>query len=118
MQTKICLRAITSVAVLAAALSVSVLAQPGAGPGSSHNAQAMRHMPVDQVNTPGWTLMTPQERTAHRNRMRETNTYEECQQLQTEHHAAMEARAKGKDQTLRAPRQNACDMAKTRGWVK
>lgn len=118
MQTANYFKTFTSVAVFGAALSVSVLAQPGPGPGPGPNSQGMRHMRVDQANTPGWTLMTTPERMAHRNQMREANTYEECQQIQTEHHAAMEARAKEKGLTLRAPRQNICDMAKARGWVK
>lgn len=114
MKITIFFRTIASIAVLGAALSASVLAQSGPGP----NARGMHQMRFDHANTPGWTMMTAQERITHQNRMREANTYEECKQIQAEHHAAMEARAKEKGLTLRAPRQNACDMAKTRGWVK
>ena len=106
------LRFITLAAVLGAALSTSALAQPGPGAGG------MGKMRIDRANTPGWTLMTGQERIANQNRMRETKTYEECLRVQTEHRAAMETRAKEKGLTLRTPRQNACDVAKTRGWVK
>lgn len=62
--------------------------------------------------------MTAQERSAHQRRMHDASTFEECKQVQAEHHAAMEARANERGLTLRAPRQNACDMAKARGWLK
>lgn len=116
MQATISFGTVTVIAVLGAALSASVLAQsdPAPGPG----ARGMRQMRFDHVNTSGWTMMTAQERRTHRNRMHDTNTFEECKQVQAEHHAAMEARAKEQGLTLRAPRQNACDMAKARGWLK
>lgn len=114
MKTVISLKIITLAAVLGAALSVPVLAQTGPGP----NAHGMRGMMFDDANTPGWMLMTEQERIANRNRMREVKTYEECKQVQAEHHLAMQARAKEKGVTLRTPRQNACDVAKARGWLQ
>ncbi|MDZ4251422.1 MAG: hypothetical protein U1A72_02475 [Sulfuritalea sp.] len=38
--------------------------------------------------------------------------------LQTEHHQAMEVRAKEKGVTLPAPRDNGCERMKARGFVK
>lgn len=136
MKTVTSLKIITLAAVLGAALSVSVLAQtgPGPGPGSGGGplmqgagpgagmmgpgAPGMRNMRFDQTNTPGWTLMNAEERIAHQNRLREVKTYEECVQVHAEHRTTMEARAKEKGVALRAPRQNACDIAKTRGFIK
>lgn len=136
MKTATSLKIITLAAVLGAAFSASVLAQTGpgpapgvvplmqgAGPGPGAGtmgpgARGMRNMRFDKANTPGWTLMTEQERIANQNRMREVKTYEECVQVQAEHRTAMEARAKEKGAALRAPRQNACDNMKARGFIK
>lgn len=130
MQIAVSLKTITMATLLGAAFSASVLAQTGAGPGPGPYAQGagsgsmapgmrgMRGMRFDAANTPGWTLMTAQERAAHQAKMREVKTYEECKQVQAEHHTLMQARAQEKGVTLRAPRQNGCDVAKARGWIQ
>jgi hypothetical protein len=74
--------------------------------------------PLQQDNTPGWSLMTPEERTAHREKMMSAKTFDECKAAQEEHHKQMEARAKEKGAKLPAPRQNACDRMKARGFFK
>jgi hypothetical protein len=71
-----------------------------------------------QDNTPGWTLMTPTERSEHRNKMRAAKTYDECKATQAAHHTLMAARAKEKGVTLPAPRNNACEQMKVRGFIK
>jgi hypothetical protein len=48
----------------------------------------------------GSQLMTPEERTAYRTRMRGAKTQAERDQIRAEHHAAMQARAKEKGVTL------------------
>lgn len=121
-------------ALLGATLSAPVLAQPpqgmgpgggmgpGMGPGGGMGgmgpgARGMRYQ-FNQDNTFGWSLMTPEERTAHHNAMMSAKTYEECKAAQEAQHKQMEAHAKEKGQTLRAPRQNACDRMKARGFYK
>lgn len=59
--------------------------------------------------TPGWTLMSPQERNEHRERMRSMKSYEECKAYQVQHHEQMAARAKERGgATLAQPRRDAC----------
>ena len=129
MKTSLKFKAMAIATTLAAALSASVLAQsgPGAGPGmgmgpgmqgAGPGAGGMRGMRFDKTNTPGWTLMTAEERTANQTKMRAVKTYEECKTVQAEQHAAMEARAKEKGITLNMPRQTACDRMKARGFIK
>jgi hypothetical protein len=135
MKTPFAFKAIAIATTLAAALSASVLAQsnpaPGAGPGpgagagmgpgmqgGGPGARGMGAMRFDKANTPGWTLMTAEERTANQTKMRAVKTYEECKTVQAEQHAAMEARAKEKGVTLNTPRQNACDRMKAKGFIK
>lgn len=127
MQIAVSLKTITMAMVIGAALSASVLAQTGLGPGPGPYAQGagpdpmapgMRGMRFDAANTPGWTLMTAQERVAHQAKMREVKTYEECKQVQAERHTLMQARAQERGVTLQAPRQNGCDVAKARGWIQ
>lgn len=101
----------TLTAALALGLTDIATAQPRPGAG-------WRAMPFDQSNIAGWTLMTAEERAAYQTRMRSVQTYDECKQVQQEQHQLMEARAKEKGVTLAAPRQNACDVAKARGWLK
>jgi hypothetical protein len=104
-------------ALLGATLAAPVFAQMGPGGGMGPGSRGMRFQ-FNKDNTPGWSLMTPEERTAHRDRMMAAKTYEECKAAQEEHHQQMAARAKEKGQTLRAPRQNACDRMKSRGFYK
>lgn len=132
MSTATSLKVITLATALGAVLSMSVWAQTGPGPGPAPGVVPLmqgagpgagmgpgaRGMRFDKANTPGWMLMTAEERAAHQNRMREVKTYEECKTVQAEHHSAMALRAKDKGVALRAPRQNACDNMKARGFVK
>ncbi len=111
MKTSNLLKSITLAALLGAALAGPVLAQNGPGAGQ-------RGMRFSQTNTPGWTLMTAEERIAHQNKMRAVTSYDECKQLQAEQHQAMQERAKEKGVTLNTPRQNSCDRMKARGWIK
>ena len=63
--------------------------------------------------TPGWGLMTPQERDEHRTQMRAAKTYEECTALRDKHHEQMTARAKERGVTMPAqPRRDACQGLK------
>ncbi|GAB1412609.1 MAG: hypothetical protein AMXMBFR31_23810 [Candidatus Desulfobacillus denitrificans] len=127
--------ALAATALIGASLAVPVLAQPGPGmgPGSGMGpgmgpgmggmggmgpgARGMQYR-FNQNNTPGWSLMTPEERTAHHDKMMAAKTYEECKAAQAEQHQQMAARAKEKGQTLSGPRQNACDRMKARGFYK
>ena len=85
---------------------------PGRGRGMGHG------MRFSQRNTAGWSLMTQEERVAHREKMLSVKTYEECKAVQGEQHTLMEARAKEKGLTLPAPRYNGCDRMKARGLIK
>jgi len=120
------------------ALSASALAQPGpgmgpgggmgpgmgpgmgggmgGGMGPGMGGQRGMRFDFNKNNTPGWSLMTPEERTAHHDKMMSAKTYEECKAAQEAQHKLMEGRAKEKGQTLRNPRQNACDRMKARGF--
>lgn len=104
----------TLLALLVAALALPAVAQPGpaAGPGQGHGFR------FNQDNTRGWSLMSAEERNAHRVKMMSSKTYDECKTYQDEHHALMEARAKEKGKTLPAPRGNACDRMKAGGLLK
>lgn len=115
-------------AILGASLAAPVFAQPGPGMGPGMGpgggmggmgpgGRGMRYQ-FNQDNTFGWSLMTPEERTAHHNAMMSAKTYEECKAAQEAQHKQMEARAREKGATLPAPRQNACDRMKASGFYK
>ena len=127
---------IALLAVLGASLAAPVAAQPGSGQGMGPGGgmgpgQGMgpgggmgqgggmgTRFKFDKDNTPGWVLMSAEERTAHSQKMHAAKTYDECKALQTEHHQAMEARAKEKGAKLPAPGANGCDRMKARGFFK
>jgi len=115
MKTSTLIKSISLATLLTAALSTSVLAQMGNGPGMGQGRGTMR---FSQTNTPGWTLMTQQERADHMAKMRASKTFEECTQLQDAQHQLMQERAKEKGVTLNVPRQNGCNMIKARGFFK
>lgn len=138
MRTSTAFKSITLAALLGAALTTTVMAQPGpgmgggmgmgggpgmqnGGPGAGQMGPAgrgMRGMRFDQNNTRGWTLMTQEERTAMQIKMRAVKTYDECKVVQGDQRKVMESRAKEKGVTLPVPRQNACDNMKARGLIK
>ena len=127
------LRRIALITLLGASIVAPVAAQPGGGPGMGPGqgmgqgggmgpggpggGRAMRFN-FNKDNTPGWTLMSAEERAAHSSKMRGAKTYDECKAVQAEHHQAMEARAKEKGVTLPTPRANGCDRMKARGFFK
>lgn len=86
---------------------------PGPGPGASAAGMGMGGGPRaagwGADYTPGWALMTEQERNEHRERMRSMKTYEECAAYRDQHHEQMAARAKERGgQALAQPRRDAC----------
>ena len=90
----------------------------GGGRGGKGNKGGRQSMRFNQNTTPGWALMTQQEQTDHRIKMRATKTFDECTALQTEHRSVMESRAKEKGVQLRAPRRNVCEAWKAQGVIK
>lgn len=107
---------IAMIATLGVAVALPAIAQPG--PGMGGMGPGMGRFAFDRNNTAGWTLMSAEERSAHRDKMLAAKTYDECKAVQDEQHKAMEARAKEKGVTLPAPRQNGCDRMKARGLIK
>lgn len=76
----------------------------GMGPGRGHGAARW-----GSDYTPGWAMMTRQERDEHRDRMGSMQTYEECKAYQDQHHEQMAARAKERGgKALTTPRRDAC----------
>jgi hypothetical protein len=134
MKTSMTFKSIALIALLGAAVAAPVLAQGGpgmgggpcmqnagtgaGGPGMGNGGRGGRGMMFNQNTTRGWTLMTPEERTAFQMQMRDVKTYDECVAVQTEHRGAMEVRAREQGVTLPTPRQNGCDNLKARGMIK
>lgn len=76
---------------------------PGAGQGQGQGQGR------GQGRMYGWSLMTPQERTEHRQKMRSFDDYATCTAYVAEHHALLQTRAKEKGIALPpAPRRDRC----------
>lgn len=97
--------------LLAAGMIAATLGVVNAGVGPGRYA-------FNQDNAPGWVLMTPAERIAHRDRMLALKTLDECRTYMAQHHEQMLARATEKGVTLRGPRFNACEQMQVRGFLK
>ena len=91
---------IALVALLGVSIAAPIAAQPAGGPGMGPGqgmgqgggmgpggGKAMRFN-FNKDNTPGWTLMSAEERAAHSGKMRAAKTYDECKALQAEHQPA------------------------------
>jgi hypothetical protein len=57
------------------------------------NAWARGPWRADEGNTPGWALMSPEERVEHQAMVRRFTRYDECHDYQLAHHRLMEERA-------------------------
>ncbi|WP_284155465.1 hypothetical protein [Sulfuricystis multivorans] len=110
--------ALTASFLTAAVVAASAFAQMGPGGGMGPGGMGKGRFAWNQTYTPGWTLMTPEERTAWQAQMREVKTYEECVATQEAHRKVMEERAKEKGVQLMPPRRNGCDVMKARGIIK
>lgn len=89
--------------------------QTGMGPGTGPRGRMMK---FDKSNTPGWSLMTPEERAAHREKMHSFQTLDECKAYHDEHVKQMDARAKEKGQAARPYRGDPCATMQKRGFIK
>lgn len=83
---------------------------PGAGPAASAPGRGSGPMARWGADfTPGWMMMSAQERKEHQERMRSMTSYEECKAYRDEHHQKLAARAKEKGGKAPAqPRRDAC----------
>lgn len=108
----------TTLTILPAAALTALLlalapaqAQPGpgaSGPGGPGGPGRMMMGRWGADHTPGWALMTPEERQAHQAKMGQVKTREECQAEMERHRALMQERAKARGATMPTPRHDAC----------
>lgn len=91
---------------------------PGAGPGPRGPGPRGRMMRFDAGNTPGWSLMTPEERQVHHDKMMSFKTVDECKAYHDEHVKLMTARAKEQGKQVRRSRGDPCAMMQRRGLIK
>lgn len=92
-----------------AALAQPVGPGPGMGPGAGKGPGARWGADV----TPGWAMMSAEERKAHQEKMAGFKDPAECNAYMAEHHKTMESRAKQQGKALpgRYPGR-ACDFVK------
>ena len=92
------------IATALAAVSLAALAQnygppPGRGPGYGPGPGSRAGCCGAEV-TPGWALMTEEERAKHQEKMHGMNDYAQCQAYIAEHQKLMQERAKERGQPL------------------
>lgn len=116
-------RALVSVALLAALGSTANAQGPASGPGPGASAPRMgpgagmgpgggmhRGGPRwGKDTTPGWGMMTDEERKQHREKMQSMKSHDECVAYMAQHHQQMMERAKAKGANLPGkPHRDAC----------
>ena len=83
---------------------------------SQTQSQTQASRTIGPGNTPGWSLMTPQERAEHRSKMMGFTNYEDCASYLAKHHAMMLERARNQGVTLPAePRPGFCQRLPHKG---
>ena len=98
----------TAALIVAAFAATAAFAQGG--------PRGQNPMGMGPANTPGWSLMTPQEREEHRARMMGFTNYEDCAAYAAEHHKQMQERASAKGMTLPPePRMGYCQRLPHKG---
>lgn len=112
-------------ALLLAAVGGATLAQPGPaasaasgpgrgmrpggmGPGGMGPGHGPGMMRWGQDATAGWSMMSPQERSEHQQKMQAMKTREECTAYHAQHREQMAARAKERGVTMPTPRRDPC----------
>ena len=73
--------------------SGTVTAQPGAPDAAGSGPAGGGRLDAGPGNTPGWSMMSPQEQLAHRERMQTFRHYGECASYRDRHRHEMAARA-------------------------
>jgi len=107
---------IAAAAALFLASNISMAQGPGSGPGAGPGKGP--GFSFGPGNTSGWSMMSSQERTEHRDKMLNMKTYAECKAYVAEHRKAMEARAKEKGVAAPGgPRTDMCERMKQRGRI-
>jgi hypothetical protein len=102
-------------AALALIAGVALAQGPGPGPGAGKGSGGWRFGPD---NTRGWSLMTPEERNEHRQKMLAVTTYAECEAVLEEHRKLIEERAKERGVAPPpGPRTDMCERMKARGRI-
>jgi hypothetical protein len=87
---------------------------PGMGPRSGMGpGDGMQRWRMNRDNTPGWSLMSRDERRAHQQNMRAMTDHAACTAYMQQHHAQMVERAKERRRpTPSMPRRDACATLK------
>lgn len=103
---------LVSSATLILAMNTAVQAQPagggmGMGPGGGGMGPGA-HWRMNRGNTPGYALMTPEERTVHFNEMRAKKSYAECRLYVEDFHQKMVERAKSQGKPAPMMRRDPC----------
>lgn len=107
---------LTATVMTAALVAASAFAQmgPGGGKGSGDKGR----FGWNQDHTPGWTLMSSDERATWQAQMDAVKNYDECKTAQDTHRQLMEGRAKEKGLKFSPAGQNGCDAMKSRGLIQ
>ena len=86
----------------------------GSGTGAGMGMGQGRGMGADaQDSTPGWSMMTPEEREAHQAHLRSATSREQCERYMQEHQKRMADRAKQRGLPAPAePRPDLCPAMK------
>lgn len=101
-----------AISLLAVLPALPALAQLGPGP-----HMAPKEYKFDEESTPGWSMMTPEEREAHQKKMMSLKSYKECNVYMEEHRRLMQARVRQQGKPSLAMTSNVCDKMRNQGQL-
>jgi hypothetical protein len=92
---------------LASGIAVGQAPAPSV-PADTSNRGKLNPMEFNATNTPGWAMMTPEERQAYRDTMQRFTSYTECKKYYDQHTRKMHARAADRKLPFRGQQMDPC----------
>jgi hypothetical protein len=96
-----------------AALTVAALA-----PAFADDADSKTYRPFGPDNTPGWGMMSRDERAAHHKKMQGMKNMDECRAYHDQHMKEMQSRMHSRGGKMDMPKMDGCEMMHKQGHFK
>ena len=74
-------------------------------------------MQFSDRTTPGWSMMTPEERRAYSDKMRSFLAADECRSYNQQHMAEMQARAQERGRSVNSAATDPCTLLQQQGII-
>ncbi|MGL4576322.1 MAG: hypothetical protein ACRCV9_16180 [Burkholderiaceae bacterium] len=87
-------------------------------PAFADDADSKTYRPFGADNTPGWGMMSREERAAHHKKMHGMKSKDECKAYHDQHMKEMQSRMQSRGGKMNMPNMDPCEMMEKRGHFK